>query len=75
MDVKKIEMIGNGSMGGMMSLLFAEHGVDSHYYDPSKPNVEALQSHAKESEHEDKITYHNDHTSLCEALEDDDAPP
>ncbi|CCC07953.1 hypothetical protein SMACR_01516 [Sordaria macrospora] len=74
MDVKKIGMIGTGSMGGMMSLLFAEHGIHTHYYDPSKKNVEALQSHAKESKHEDKITYHGDHKSLCEALEDGDNP-
>lgn len=31
----KIGMIGVGSMGSMMSLLFAEHGAEVHFYDPS----------------------------------------
>jgi len=32
----KIGMIGVGSMGSMMSLLFAEHGAEVHFYDPSE---------------------------------------
>lgn len=31
----KIGMIGVGSMGSMMSLLFAEHEVEVHFFDPS----------------------------------------
>lgn len=61
-------MIGTGSMGSMLSLLFAEHGIHTHFYDPSKQNVENLQSYARETGHTDKITYHGDHNSLCEAL-------
>lgn len=63
-------MIETSSMGGMILLLFAEHGIHMHYYNPFKKNVEALQSHAQESKHEDKITFHDDHKSLCEVLED-----
>jgi len=32
----KIGMIGAGSMGSMMSLLFAEHGAEIHFFDPSQ---------------------------------------
>ncbi|KXX80065.1 6-phosphogluconate dehydrogenase, decarboxylating [Madurella mycetomatis] len=61
-------MIGTGSMGGMLSLLFAEYGIHTHFYDPSKRNVEELQSQANNTGHTDKITHHNSHESLCEAL-------
>jgi hypothetical protein len=29
-------MIGVGNMGGMMSLLFAEHGIEVFFYDPAE---------------------------------------
>lgn len=57
-----------------MSLLFAEHGIHAHFYDPSKPNVRALQSQASKTGHSDQITYHHDHKSLCDALQVADAP-
>ncbi|SPQ17584.1 4b02c1d5-4f4f-4c32-a9aa-af2ab36980b8 [Thermothielavioides terrestris] len=68
MEVKQVGMIGTGSMGSMLSLLFAELGIHTHFYDPSSQNVEVLQSYARETGHTDKITYHSDHKSLCEAL-------
>jgi len=34
----KIGMIGVGSMGSMMSLLYAEHGCEVHFFDPSVCN-------------------------------------
>ena len=36
--------MGAGSMGGRMSLLFAEHGIDVHFFDPSSPNVEYVET-------------------------------
>jgi phosphoglycerate dehydrogenase-like enzyme len=33
-DSVQLGMIGVGSMGGSMSLLYAEYGVEVHYYDP-----------------------------------------
>jgi 3-hydroxyacyl-CoA dehydrogenase len=35
LDVKKIAMIGCGSMGGGMAQLFAEHGMSVGLQDPS----------------------------------------
>ena len=52
----------------MLSLLFAEHGIHTHFYDPLKRNIEELESYARNSHHADRITHHNDHKSLCDAL-------
>jgi 6-phosphogluconate dehydrogenase len=62
-------MIGVGSMGGSMSLLFAEHGVEVNFYDPSEDNVKALLIQAKEAKREDKIVHQKDYKALCEALD------
>jgi 3-hydroxyisobutyrate dehydrogenase-like beta-hydroxyacid dehydrogenase len=40
-------MIGFGSMGGSMSLLFAEHGLEVNFFVPSEDNVKALLHHAR----------------------------
>ena len=62
-------MIGVGSMGGMMSLLFAEHGVEVQFYDPSEENVRLLLDHAKEAKVQDKIVHQKDYKELCESLD------
>ncbi|KAK8030591.1 hypothetical protein PG990_000325 [Apiospora arundinis] len=36
LEVKKLGMLGVGSMGAMMSLLYAEHGAEVHFFDPSQ---------------------------------------
>lgn len=51
-----------------MSLLFAEHGVEVNFYDPSEANDERLLDHAKEAKVEDKIIYRKDYESLCNNL-------
>jgi 6-phosphogluconate dehydrogenase (decarboxylating) len=48
-------MIGVGKMGDMMSLLFAEHGIEVHFYDPSEQNVHTLLDHAREAKNHAKI--------------------
>lgn len=48
-----------------MSLLFAEHGVEVNFYDPSEDNVKILLEHTKEAKREDKIVHQNDYKSLC----------
>ncbi|MCJ1471366.1 hypothetical protein MMC13_000005 [Lambiella insularis] len=68
MDIKKIAMIGAGSMGGMMSLLFAELGTDVVVYDPSEANVNKLKQKAKDTGLETKITSAKDYEALCKAL-------
>ena len=61
-------MIGAGSMGGMMSLLFAELGITVFVYDPSDENSQALLKHAKEAKLDDKIGIQKDYESLCKSL-------
>jgi 6-phosphogluconate dehydrogenase len=42
-------MIGAGSMGGMMTLLCAEHGTEVHMFDPSADNVNRVLRQAKKA--------------------------
>ncbi|KAM7196930.1 6-phosphogluconate dehydrogenase, C-terminal-like protein [Naviculisporaceae sp. PSN 640] len=75
MDIKQIGMIGVGSMGGMLSLLFAEHSIHVHFYDPDQSNVDKLLSQASDTHHSDLITHHPSHESLCNALSSSHAEP
>ncbi|MCJ1402196.1 hypothetical protein MMC11_005416 [Xylographa trunciseda] len=68
MDIKKIAMVGAGSMGGMMSLLFAELGTEVVVYDPSEENVKALMKKAKDTGLEHQLSSEKDYESLCKAL-------
>jgi 6-phosphogluconate dehydrogenase len=63
-------MIGAGSMGGMMSLLCAEHGIEVHIFDPSAENVDRVLGQAKDAGLGDKTFREKDYKSLCKALQD-----
>ena len=52
----------------MMSLLFAELGVEVNFYDPSSENSDALLKHAKESKLGDRVYSRKDYASLCDSL-------
>lgn len=54
---------------GMMSLLFAERGVEVHFYDPSEQNVHVLRDHAKEAKVEKQIIHQKDYKELCDSLD------
>ncbi|KIX94389.1 uncharacterized protein Z520_09775 [Fonsecaea multimorphosa CBS 102226] len=73
-EFKKLGMIGVGSMGGMMSLLYAEHGVEVHYFDPSEENVKQLQEHAESIHEENRIVHQKDYKELCESISSPDSP-
>ena len=45
----QLAMIGAGSMGGVMTLLCAEHGIEVHMFDPSADNVNRVLKQAKEA--------------------------
>jgi 6-phosphogluconate dehydrogenase len=62
-------MIGGGNMGSNMSLLFAEHGVEVHFYDPSEQNVHILLDQAKATKNHAKVVHQKDYKSLCESLD------
>ncbi|KFH41363.1 6-phosphogluconate dehydrogenase-like protein [Hapsidospora chrysogenum ATCC 11550] len=69
MDIRKLGMIGVGNMGGMLSLLFAEHGIEVHFFDPSDQHVDDLQEHARTAGLEGRINHHRDYQTLCESLD------
>jgi 6-phosphogluconate dehydrogenase len=61
-------MIGIGSMGAMMSMLFNEFGIEVHFHDPSEENVRKLVQHADCADLISKLHRYNDYESLCKAL-------
>ena len=62
-------MIGCGSMGGGMALLFAEHGYNVALEDPSKEAMEGIKKQAENDQIGDKISIHKGYESLCKALD------
>lgn len=64
-------MIGAGSMGGMMTLLCAEHGIEVHIFDPSADNVNRVLKQAKEAGLDSRTFYQKDYEALCKALPSD----
>ncbi|TVY75975.1 6-phosphogluconate dehydrogenase [Lachnellula suecica] len=68
MDIKKVAMIGAGSMGGGMALLLAEHGVSVSIQDPSAETVDKLIKSGEEQGIHGKLSKHEDYKDLCESL-------
>ncbi|MCJ1312965.1 hypothetical protein MMC25_006641 [Agyrium rufum] len=68
MDVKKIAIIGAGSMGSMMSLLFADHGFNVTILDPSEENVKAALRNAERVKQTDRIHATTDYADMCKGL-------
>jgi 6-phosphogluconate dehydrogenase len=62
-------MIGCGSMGGGMALLFAEHGVSVSLSDPSPEAMDKIIQSAKEQNISPLPTKHEDYKSLCASLD------
>lgn len=63
-------MIGAGSMGGGMTLLFAEHGLSMSILDPSSETVTQLLQTAKAQGNglEKNLSKHESYESLCSSL-------
>lgn len=51
----KIAMIGCGSMGGGMALLFAENGVNVGLSDPAEEMMDAVIEKAEKAGYHDKV--------------------
>ncbi|MCJ1483730.1 hypothetical protein MMC06_003898 [Schaereria dolodes] len=62
-------MIGCGSMGGGMALLFAEHGVTVSLEDPSEETVQSLIETGKKAGLESKLAKHQGYEELCKSLD------
>ncbi|KKY14827.1 putative 6-phosphogluconate dehydrogenase [Diplodia seriata] len=71
LDIKKLAMIGCGSMGGGMALLFAEHGVKVSLQDPSEEAMDKIVEKAKDSPHipAGSVNKHSNYESLCASLD------
>ncbi|KAI4741464.1 6-phosphogluconate dehydrogenase C-terminal domain-like protein [Aureobasidium sp. EXF-12298] len=69
LDIKKIAVIGSGSMGGGMALLFAENGCHVSLEDPSEEAMDGIVKQAKEEGFGDRISKHSDYKSLCDSLD------
>lgn len=62
------------SIAGMMSLLYAEHGLDVHFYDPNEENVRQLLEMAKSLKTDHKIVHEKDYEQLCSSIKTGDQP-
>ncbi|KAF1990308.1 6-phosphogluconate dehydrogenase C-terminal domain-like protein [Aulographum hederae CBS 113979] len=67
--IKKLAMIGCGSMGGGMALLFAENGLEVSLQDPSKEAMDALKKSAEKQGLGEKTEEYTDYQSLCASLD------
>lgn len=61
-------MIGCGSMGGNMALLFAEHGITVSLNDPSEETMDQVLATAKKDGLQDQLQKHSSYKSLCKSL-------
>ncbi|KAH6648943.1 6-phosphogluconate dehydrogenase [Truncatella angustata] len=73
-DIKKIGMLGVGSMGAMMSLLFAEHGYEVHFFDPSEKNMDQLDQQKHDIRLDEKVRREKSYEDVCKAIQDKDQP-
>lgn len=64
-------MVGSGSMGGSLSLLFAEYDIEVHIFDPNTENVNKILDTAKKTGLESRIFHQKDYEALCRSLPDD----
>ncbi|SMY18616.1 unnamed protein product [Zymoseptoria tritici ST99CH_1A5] len=68
-EIKKLAMIGCGSMGGGMALLFAENGCSVCLQDPSDEAMKRVIAQAEKDNVGDKLSKYSDYESLCGALD------
>lgn len=65
LDVKQLSMIGCGSMGGGMALLFAEKGIHVGLQDPSADAMNKLLKQAEKDGLGDKLHRFDSYEKLC----------
>ncbi|KAF3001023.1 hypothetical protein E8E14_004705 [Neopestalotiopsis sp. 37M] len=67
-------MLGVGSMGAMMSLLFAEHGYEVHFFDPSEDNMDMLEKQGKDIQLDDRVRRSKSYEDVCKSIETEGEP-
>ncbi|KAK9414421.1 putative 6-phosphogluconate dehydrogenase [Seiridium unicorne] len=70
----QVGMLGVGSMGAMMSLLFAEHGYEVHFFDPSKENMDSLQQQGEDIHLDDRVRRAKSYEDVCKSIESEGLP-
>lgn len=65
---EKVGIIGVGVMGGALTLLLADHGIDVSIYDISKSNLERTSKNAEEAGLSSKVHVCEDYDTLCRSL-------
>ncbi|CAF1302027.1 unnamed protein product [Rotaria sordida] len=72
----RIGIIGAGSMGGNMSMLFAEHGLQVSLYDIKEKSVNAVVEMANENEKiRNKVIGYNDYKTFMKSFDNDKQQP
>ncbi|GAB7363256.1 hypothetical protein MBLNU230_g3538t1 [Neophaeotheca triangularis] len=67
-EIKSLAMIGCGSMGGGMALLFAEHGLQVSLQDPSEAAMDKILASAKTDGLEARVKKFSNYADLCASL-------
>ncbi|KAI0459811.1 6-phosphogluconate dehydrogenase [Xylaria acuta] len=70
MHLKKIGMLGVGSMGGAMSMLMAEAGYEVFFFDPSDENMDQLEKEYRDIHLDNKVHRTGGYDELCSKLSD-----
>ncbi|KAF2678915.1 6-phosphogluconate dehydrogenase-like protein [Lentithecium fluviatile CBS 122367] len=63
-----IAMIGCGSMGGGMALLFAENAISVSLFDPSESTMDAVIAKAEKAGYHKRVHKFTDYKSLCNSF-------
>ncbi len=72
MKFTRIGIIGAGSMGGNMALLFSEHGLQVSMYDIKTKSVNATVEMANENDKtRDKVTGYKDYETFMKSFDND----
>jgi len=75
-EFTRIGIIGAGSMGGNMSLLFAEHNLHVSLYDVKSKSVQAVVEMANENDKtRDKVTGYQDYETFLQSFDNDKHQP
>ncbi|KAI1376518.1 6-phosphogluconate dehydrogenase [Hypoxylon crocopeplum] len=74
LEVKKVGMLGVGSMGSMMTLLMAEQGYEVFFFDPSEKNMDVLEKQTKDTHLDGKVHRQSSYEELCKSLEHEGRP-
>ncbi|KAH7276259.1 hypothetical protein FSOLCH5_005068 [Fusarium solani] len=68
MEITKVGIIGAGTMGGAVALLFADYGLDVSVHDTSHSSLEKVASDAQAAGLSERVHICKDYDALCQGL-------